>query len=244
MGYTTDFSGSFRTNKPVTDEFRDYINKFSHTRRMMRDVAVIKEMDPNWADHCLNGNLGTDGEYYLIPDIVDKSWLHEKSWDRPNKDGNFVANFGQVHDRSVLNYNCPPSTQPGLWCQWYMPDNETVEWDGGEKFYNYVEWLEYFIDHFFKPAGYTLNGTVQWRGEDFDDIGTIIIQDNVVHVAEGVTIEDDGSLISKDILKRAFKEYIILERGNLGDQHVEDTLKTACFNSDINFHDLWEELFR
>lgn len=36
MGYTTDFSGSVSIEPPLNDEERDFINKFSSTRRMER----------------------------------------------------------------------------------------------------------------------------------------------------------------------------------------------------------------
>src|ERR1039458_3667962 len=50
---------------------------------------------------------------------------------------------GQDHDATIVEYNGPPSTQPGLWCQWRpTEDHKAIEWDDGEKFYNYVEWIE------------------------------------------------------------------------------------------------------
>lgn len=182
MGYTTEFDGSLQISPPVSDELKNYINRFSHTRRMKRDNAIIKTMDSNWKDHCFQGNLGHEGEYYLIPETVPKNWCSEKElpWVKKNPDTTVTEQFGQIHDQSVINYNHPPTTQPGLWCQWIITDNQTLEWDLGEKFYAYVEWLKYLIDNFFKPNGHTLNGTIRWRGEDFSDVGVIIVEDNDV----------------------------------------------------------------
>ena len=56
------------------------------------------------------------------------------------------GDFGQDHDNSIVDYNEPPTGQPGLWCQWIIEDNEII-WDGGEKFYNYIEWIEYLIEN-------------------------------------------------------------------------------------------------
>ena len=90
-------------------------------------------------------------------------------------------NFGQDDDPSVIDHNDPPKNQPGLWCQWVpSADGEGIEWNGGEKFYYYVEWLNYIIKNFLIPWGLVLNGTVKWRGEDFNDAGKIIVKDNVV----------------------------------------------------------------
>jgi len=90
---------------------------------------------------------------------------------------------GQDHDTTIVNYNQPPSGQPGLWCQWTTNSRGTrLEWDGGEKFYSYVEWLEYLIEHFFSKWGVLLNGEVTWDGEDRNDKGKIIVKDNEVIV--------------------------------------------------------------
>jgi hypothetical protein len=93
---------------------------------------------------------------------------------------------GQDSDKNVINYNRPPSTQPGLWCQWIPTDDGSeLVWNGGEKFYNYVEWLDYLIDKILAPRGYTLNGECQWFGEERDDVGVIIVKNNVVTTKVG-----------------------------------------------------------
>jgi hypothetical protein len=74
---------------------------------------------------------------------------------------------------------------PGGYCQWTIgEDGDTVEWDGGEKFYDYVEWMQYLIGKFFEPWGYTLNGEVMYSGESIDDNGTIRVVNNLVEVIE------------------------------------------------------------
>lgn len=71
---------------------------------------------------------------------------------------------------------------PSIWCQWVADDGLGLEWDQGEKFYNYVEWLEWLIKEFFEPRGIKLNGEVWWYGEERDDMGKIIVNDNQVIV--------------------------------------------------------------
>jgi hypothetical protein len=93
---------------------------------------------------------------------------------------------GQDSDKNVINYNRPPSTQPGLWCQWVPTDDGSeLVWDGGEKFYNYVEWLDYLIDKILAPRGYVINGECQWFGEERDDVGVIIVENNKVTTKVG-----------------------------------------------------------
>ena len=92
---------------------------------------------------------------------------------------------GDDRDDDIIDYNRPPKTQPGLWCQWRPNDDGTaIEWDGGEKFYNYVEWLEYIIKNFLAPKDYVLNGAVNWQGESLDDMGIINVKDNVISIKQ------------------------------------------------------------
>ena len=157
MGYTTDFFGRFDFDKPVSKEFAEYINRFSNTRRMMRDPDKLKTVYPNWKEFCFNGELGKDCEYFVHDDGFN----------------------GQKNDESIIDYNRPPETQPGLWCHWIITDDlQHLEWNGGEKFYEYDKWLEYLIDNFIKPSGYILNGSVDWQGEDEEDSGTLFLTNN------------------------------------------------------------------
>lgn len=74
---------------------------------------------------------------------------------------------------------------PGYYCQWVpTEDGIGIEWDGGEKFYEYVEWLEYIIKHFLEPKGYVLNGAVRYQGEEIGDVGRIEVKDNQVTQVE------------------------------------------------------------
>ena len=88
---------------------------------------------------------------------------------------------GQDDDKSIIDYNRPPRTQPSLWCQWRpTEDRMGIEWDEGEKFYDYVEWLTYIVKNFLEPKRYILNGNVEWIGEDPNDRGMIVVKDNKI----------------------------------------------------------------
>ena len=181
MGYTTDFYGSVTFNKPITEELKNYINKFGETRRMKRDVEKIKKTFPDWEKNCFNGNLGVDGEYFVGGDGF----------------------MGQDRDDSIVNYNYPPETQPGLWCQWMIDDDGNLVWDGGEKFYEYGEWLTYLIDNFLAPSGYVCNGEIEFQGEDMNDFGTIHVKDNVVTVEYGMSIQSLEDISDDDLIAEA-----------------------------------------
>jgi len=146
MGYTTEFRGEFKFNKPLDAETKDFLEKLASTRRMKRNLPP---------------EYGVEGEFFV--------------------EGKGYA--GQDRDDSILDYNRPPSTQPGLWCQWTPTlDGKGLEWDGGEKFYHYIDWIEYIIKKILEPRGYSLTGDVEWRGEDWSDTGTISIRENNVTV--------------------------------------------------------------
>ena len=118
MGYSTDFSGQFNLDKPLTAEQKATLVEFAETRH--------------------GGNTEVDAD------------------------------------------------KPGFWCQWVPNhDGTAIEWDENEKFYNYVEWIEHIIKRFIEPWGLKLNGEVEWWGEERDDIGQIIIENNEVTVKEG-----------------------------------------------------------
>ena len=104
-------------------------------------------------------------------------------------EGEFFVNEYVSDAPKTLDSNRPSSTQPGLWCQWDAVDENTLEWDGGEKFYNYVEWLVYIIEKVLKPNGYKVNGEVIWSGEEAGDTGKIFVTDNVVETLEAFSDE-------------------------------------------------------
>jgi len=164
MGYTTEFTGSLKTDNKISVEVKDYINLFSETRHMKRDETLVQKMVNTGVGRCWKNYIGTDGEYFLKED----------------------GEFGQSRDDSILNYNAPGGNCPGLWCQWIIDENNELCWDGGEKFYSYIEWLQYLIDNFFEPEGIIWNGMIHWQGEDYSDKGTIKVINNKVDYSFGL----------------------------------------------------------
>lgn len=168
MGYTTDFNGRFNLDKPLTEEHSAYLKQFSETRRMKRDASETRKR-PDPIRKAVGLGVGPEGAYF----VGAKGFA------------------GQEHSSDIVDYNSPPEGQPGLWCQWVpTEDNAGIEWNGMEKFYDYTEWLQYLIHHFLAPAGYVLNGEVEWQGEDPSDIGKIVVKDNEVSERAGRVVYD------------------------------------------------------
>ncbi len=182
MGYSTNFEGEFKLDKPLSGAHAAYLRKFSKTRRMRCDSQMLARQsacgDPERL--MVDLRLGDEGGYYVGSD----------KWGSPH----------------ILDYNTPPKGQPGLWCQWIPNEtNDAIVWDGGEKFYNYAKWLAYLIEHFLAPWGYTLNGAVTFQGEDQSDFGQIGVVDNYVVVTDGVRsldLETVPELLAKVQLAR------------------------------------------
>lgn len=193
MGYSTDFNGSFTLSRTATATELDYINKFSNSRRMRRNTDIV-----------MANFKGKDGLPFVFTPTpaqvkaikaLEKSGLQVIVSSKENIDtrtpleiygqqGEYYV--GDTEDNSVLDINDPSSTQPGLWCNWVITkDGMSLKWNGAEKFYNYVEWLNYLIENFFKPWGIKLNGEVTWSGEESSDIGKINIKNNKVTVRNG-----------------------------------------------------------
>jgi hypothetical protein len=148
----------------LTEAHAAYLHAFSASRRMRRDVnkaALIP--DP------IREAAG-------LPLGIEACYLVSGSHGLP----------GPGTDDSILDYNRPPQGQPGLWCKWEPSEDRTaIIWNGAEKFYDYLEWPSYLIEHFLEPWGYVLNGQMTWQGEDPDDVGTIVVTDNFIDAEHG-----------------------------------------------------------
>lgn len=193
MGYSTDLFGTLKTNRQMTLDEKNFLTKFADTRRMARKVDT---------------KYGVEGEFY-----VDGSGM-----------------MGQDNEDNIINYNTPPKTQPSLWCQWVpTEDGRGIEWDGNEKFYKYVEWLQYLIDRVFPyiledgDEPLVLNGEIEWRGEEDDDIGRIVVKDNKVTTLFGeITYPEQGTT-------RVFfvTDGPIVDGDNAQNEELHETLEQA-----------------
>jgi len=200
MGYTTYFTGELKLSKEPTQKQFEFINNFSGCRRMGRNIDELMKQ--------FNGKYG-------LPNPKGKTAL-----DIYGEDGIYCTNDDNCYGGSnptIIDHNTPPGQvlysskeygdiykenerrieagecQPGLWCQWileYDADSHILVWNGGEKFYEYTNWLKYLIKHFFEPWGIKLNGEIEWDGEDPEDLGKIVVEDNVVKEKRGRIIYD------------------------------------------------------
>ena len=162
MGYTTDFEGNFKLNQPLDKETEKLLFGLSNTRRMKRNITKLSDRLGISVEKATE-KYGFDGEFYF--------------------DENDIETGGQNETCDIVNYNLPPENQPSLWCQWiYNPEENTIEWDLNEKFYEYEDWIKYLVAFVFEPRGYSLTGKVYWCGERNNDMGKIIIKNNNISI--------------------------------------------------------------
>lgn len=157
MTHNTKFTGRFYFNQKVDSYTRELLEGLSKTRRMKRDIRKLSSHLMIRLDEAIQ-KYGIEGQLYF--DLRD---------------------YGQYFDNSIMDYNQPPKGQPSLWCQWELrsdSNGDYLEWDGNDKFYCYIEWIQYIID--LTKDKYELNGTVSYINENFNDKGTINIERSTI----------------------------------------------------------------
>jgi len=212
MGYTTNFTGGLNLTPPATEEQAGYINLLAGTRRMKRDVKKLWNVYKG--KHGLPQFELSEKIRKMVAKLeaegVDVSVKTKKDNRTPEEIygvlGQYFAmgdgNYGGNSSATIIDSNSAsgeksygskeiesdPNGQPSLWLQWVLTEDGTrLEWDNGEKFYCYVEWLQYLINHFFSKWNIMLNGDIFWEGEESTDLGKIEVRDNVITV-KGATI--------------------------------------------------------
>lgn len=166
MGYTTDFFGEVKVEPALNRRECDYLRRFAQTRRMDRE----------------RGPYFVDGSGY----------------------------FGQDNDPDIRELNRPGEGQPGLWCHWVSDETGgLIVWDGSEKFYEAERWMAYLVDHFLRPGAiasrsgdpqfaefsfdHVLNGEIEAQGEDPDDKWLLVVERNIIRVANGHVVYEAPS---------------------------------------------------
>jgi hypothetical protein len=130
-----------------------------------------------------------DQAYTFLLKLSQTRRMKRKMDEQYGVDGEFFVDGERFHGdteppnitATITDRNVPPSTQHGLWCDWIpTEDHLYLQWNGSDKFYNYVPWLEYIIAKILEPRSYILNGEVKWQGENEEDTGIIKVVNNAV----------------------------------------------------------------
>ena len=182
MGYNTYFSGKLAFNKPLDKRLNDFLDSFFKTRHFVysknkilevlntHGISMSKVIPPGFTD------CGEHGEF-----LMDNAFTH-----LTDRNGNLVT-FEDCFD-DLMDFNLTPKIIPSLWCDFEITDKgEKILFVDGKN-YGYVKWINFLIENFFFPAGYILNGEVEYQGENEDDKGKIVCENNKIDV---ICYDDD-----------------------------------------------------
>jgi hypothetical protein len=162
MGYDTTFEGEFIISPPLDKNQVAYVQAFNRQRHMRRDLRALRKL-PNPVRTNVGLPLGDEGVFWI---------------DDPDSHGIRGQNFKELPgldppERGPKGID-PRIQMPGIWCQWTCSDDGTrLYWDDGEKFYEYIAWLDWMIRQLFKRWRRELIGEVNWWGEEPSDFGII-----------------------------------------------------------------------
>ena len=125
MGYNTFFSGKLLLSRSLTNKEKSYINNFSGSGRMKRDVKILMELYkgkfgyPFAIEKTAESIYGVDGEYFFMNGAKYGQENDESIIDCGTPPGQFVP--GTLKPEKLEEQNelriCEGSCQPGLWCQ-------------------------------------------------------------------------------------------------------------------------------
>lgn len=186
MGYTTDFHGEWAVTPPLTPEQVTYLHAFARVRACWNPVQLEGIPDP--IREAVGLPVGNQGRYFTGHLRVHADANREVPWPEFKAAPGFAGVRAGWIDRQAELLVKPtlfdsPTDEPDYPCQWVpTPEGDFIEWDQGEKFYDYVEWIEYLIHHFFKRWGNVLDGDIEWFGEEHWDRGIIRIVGNQVSI--------------------------------------------------------------
>lgn len=165
MGYTTDFDGAITIEPPLNDAERDYLRKFSESRRMQR------ERGPYYVDGSGYHGQGRDEDvtdYNRAPDGQPGLWCH---W-TPSEDG------AQLEWDEGEKFYDSPQWMAYVIDHFLRPDAHAK--GAGDAF------AAFTFDH-------VCNGEIFAQGEDPDDKWKLTVTDNAVNVVEAIiTYEQTG----------------------------------------------------
>ena len=163
MCFSITFFGEFTLNKPLTPAQTTYLRKFADTPRLARKVDIVSTIkDP--LREAVNLPLGEEGEYFTGENRYEP-----------------YENQKPTLLHSPYEKSTQPKTQPSQYCCWGPNENGTaITWTMHDDSKTYDNWLEYIIQHFLTPWGYTLNGQIETNTGIVQ--GLITIKDNVVTV--------------------------------------------------------------
>ncbi len=193
MGYTTDFDGKIVISPKLPDEF---VGGFNFTTKKRNNTYGDGEQGS--FDHLYHSRWGYNSLGDPPPEGTTNrlgGWFSPYVFERPGDYPTRIDEYARIgiHRASAV------TEVPSCWNHWQLgqgvDDFTVLEWDGGEKFSEYIEWMKYVLRliHSDFPQSHFV-GTIDWEGEDPTDRGQIIVGENKfeeqqISVKRALTVE-------------------------------------------------------
>eukprot|EP01103_Thecamoeba_quadrilineata_P006029 TRINITY_DN15768_c0_g1_i1.p1 TRINITY_DN15768_c0_g1~~TRINITY_DN15768_c0_g1_i1.p1 ORF type:complete len:392 (+),score=38.86 TRINITY_DN15768_c0_g1_i1:60-1235(+) len=169
MGYCTGLKGSIKIKPPLPQKLADMVNSLVHpyTGR--------------------NNNDG-DGDPYSFDGVIH----HLTGLPKGIKHGEVSAKDGV-------------SKAPSFYCQWILVNKKNeetgvetfIKWDKIDKFYEFMYWMQYFVDfvtlyakHEFGIVIQQFDGIIKWTGDNLEEHGRIQIKNRKTAEVTGFYPDD------------------------------------------------------
>jgi hypothetical protein len=198
MGYNTNFTGDFSLNKFLKPEHKAYLQRFATIRHEPLDEEALKQY-PDPLREAVGLPIGKYGMYFtglIDPDGAGDDLLNGFTYgiDEMN-----VMQTLHIYDIDTLIDEEPGTNSshqlwlsyqethwaPSLYCQWVPTNDGRGIKDEGEKFYGYIAWLRFLLEHFLLPWGYELSGEVSYQGEQGEHGKIVVTHNEVSQIIEG-----------------------------------------------------------
>lgn len=142
MGYCTWFTGHFKLDRQLAPHHLAYLQAFHKAEHVRWDVDLVKN-DPDPLREAVGLPHSENGCYFVGSGFKDE--YSYPPW---------IYNRGAKTDPAYLGGVCPG--MPHHLCDWRPSDDGTELEAAADKFYGYIKWLQYILDHFLVPWGYVL----------------------------------------------------------------------------------------
>ena len=112
MGYSTDFYGALQLSRPATEQEKNYINLFSGTRRMKRDIVKLMELYKG--QHGLpNFAILTDEQKDLLQKLTSGKFINKTNNIKNLKFNNpLLGLLSQIADKNRKVIDIEKQTNP------------------------------------------------------------------------------------------------------------------------------------
>jgi hypothetical protein len=92
----------------------------------------------------------------------------------------------------------------GYSCDWELNDDlRSITWNGMEKFYDYVEWMQHIVDSLKSEFDVDVTGTVYYWGESHDDHGVLkVVDGKVLQIDDSEhfqSLEEENAMLKAEV---------------------------------------------